>query len=136
MRMLGLAATNASAADVAKAAKALLAEERPDGGWAQRKELASDAYATGIALWALADAGQLKPSDAAYERGAKYLVSTQKEDGTWYVKSRAVIRFQPYFESGFPYEHDQWISSMATGWASKALATYLVVPTKVETARR
>ena len=38
----------------------------------------------------------------------------------WYVKSRA-MKIQPYFESGFPYEHDQWISHAATAWATMAL---------------
>ena len=51
--------------------------------------------------------------------GAKWLRGTQKEDGTWYVKSRAP-KFQPYFESGFPYGHDQWISSAATAWVRVA----------------
>jgi len=37
------------------------------------------------------------------------------------VRSRSP-KFQPYFEGGFPYGHDQWISSMATGWATAALA--------------
>jgi hypothetical protein len=37
------------------------------------------------------------------------------------VKSRAV-KFQPYFESGFPYGHDQWISASATAWATVAIS--------------
>jgi hypothetical protein len=37
------------------------------------------------------------------------------------VRSRAV-KLQPYFQSGFPYGHDQWISSAATGFAVMALA--------------
>jgi hypothetical protein len=28
---------------------------------------------------------------------------------------------QPYFESAFPYGHDQWISAAATNWAAMAL---------------
>jgi hypothetical protein len=51
----------------------------------------------------------------------KFLLSTQRGDGSWYVHSRAV-KFQPFFEGGFPYGHDQWISSMATGRATPALA--------------
>jgi hypothetical protein len=58
---------------------------------------------------------------AALERGADYLLSTQRADGSWYVRSRAP-KFQPYVDGGFPYGHDQWISSMATGWATAALA--------------
>jgi hypothetical protein len=47
-------------------------------------------------------------------------MDTQWEDGSWYVRSRAP-KFQPYFQSGFPYDHDQWISSTATSWAVRAL---------------
>jgi hypothetical protein len=31
-------------------------------------------------------------------------------------------KFQAYFNSGFPYAGDQWISAWATGWAAMALA--------------
>jgi len=37
------------------------------------------------------------------------------------VKSRA-IPFQPFFESGFPHGHDQWVSMAASNWATTALA--------------
>jgi hypothetical protein len=49
------------------------------------------------------------------------LIKTQLEDGSWYVKTR-VIPLQPFFESGFPYGHDQWISAAASNWAAMALA--------------
>ena len=65
--------------------------------------------------------------DAAFQRGVKYLLSTQHADGSWYVRSRAP-KFQPFFESGFPYGHDQWISSMATGWAAAALVMTIDEP--------
>lgn len=57
----------------------------------------------------------------AYRRGVDYLVRTQYPDGSWYVRSRS-MKFQPYFESGFPFGHDQWISAAATSWASMALS--------------
>ncbi|MGH9719722.1 MAG: hypothetical protein ACRD8O_05885 [Bryobacteraceae bacterium] len=60
-------------------------------------------------------------SNAVYKRGVEFLLRTQYEDGSWYVKSRA-YPLQPYFESGFPYEHDQWISAAGTSWAAMALA--------------
>ncbi|MCA9213895.1 MAG: hypothetical protein KDB27_12575 [Planctomycetales bacterium] len=49
-------------------------------------------------------------------------MSTAEDDGSWpwRVISRSV-KFQPYFESGFPHGHDQWISAAATGWAATAL---------------
>jgi hypothetical protein len=37
------------------------------------------------------------------------------------VKSRSKP-FQPYYESGFPYEKDQFISAAASGWATTAIA--------------
>lgn len=100
---------------------ALVAMQRPDGGWPQNPNLASDAYATGETLWALGESGVLTPSSAAYRRGVQFLLSTEWPDGSWYVRSRAP-KFQPYFESGFPFGHDQWVSSAATGWAVLALA--------------
>jgi ankyrin repeat protein/mono/diheme cytochrome c family protein len=102
-------------------ARALLSEQRPDGGWAQLPTLTSDAYATGQALVALLQAGALRPSDLAYRRGVDYLLDSQLADGSWYVKSRA-LAFQPYFESGFPHGTDQWVSMAATNWAAMALA--------------
>jgi hypothetical protein len=38
----------------------------------------------------------------------------------WNHRSRA-FGFQPYLESGFPHDHDQWISMAATAWSSMAL---------------
>jgi hypothetical protein len=106
---------------VASLGRELLAAQRSDGGWAQNRSLTSDAYATGEALWALREAGALKPADAAYRRGVEFLLVTQWPDGSWHVRSRAP-KFQPYFESGFPFEHDQWVSAAATAWAVMALA--------------
>jgi squalene cyclase len=70
-----------------------------------------------MTLWALSEAGVRRPDD----KGVKFLLATQSADGSWRVDSRAT-KFQEYFESGFPYGHDQWISTMATGWAANALA--------------
>jgi hypothetical protein len=117
MRLVGVAAAGASAEELRKLAGPILAMQRTDGGWAQRKGFPSDAYATGMTIWALNEAGVRKP-DA---KGVKFLLGTQSEDGSWHVASRAT-KFQQYFQSGFPYEHDQWISTMATGWAANALA--------------
>jgi hypothetical protein len=60
-------------------------------------------------------------SDPALKRGIHFLLKTQLEDGSWYVKSRSVP-LQPYFEGGFPHGNDQWISAAATNWAAMALA--------------
>ncbi len=120
MRLAGVAAAGATAAELRKLAEPILALQRADGGWAQRKGFPSDAYATGMTMWALDEAGVQHP-DA---KGVKFLLGTQGADGSWHVVSRAT-KFQQYFESGFPYGHDQWISTMATGWAANALALSL-----------
>jgi ankyrin repeat protein len=120
-QLLGLAWASTDRKIIKQAAAGLLAEQRPDGGWAQLPSLASDAFATGQALVALAQSGALAVADAAYQRGAQYLMGTQLADGSWYVKRRA-LPIQPYFESGFPHGRDQFISAAATNWATMALA--------------
>ncbi len=97
----------------------LLAQQRQDGGWPQTPNLASDAYGTGQAIYALS---QLKvpASNAAIQKGVAFLLRTQRDDGTWHATTRA-MPIQPYFESGFPYGRDQWISFSATAWADMAL---------------
>src|SRR5262249_7956757 len=121
MRLYGLHYSEAPQKDVKQAASALLALQRPDGGWSPNPYLKSDPYATGVALMSLAESKALSVHDAAFNRGINYLLSTQFPDGSWYVRSRS-IKFQPYFESGFPFGHDQWISAAATAWAAQAIA--------------
>ena len=119
MQLLGLKWAGTHATDRTRRTRELVAAQRADGGWAQTPHLASDAYATGQALFALREMG-LPPNDPALQRGAAFLLRTQEDDGTWYVKSRA-MKIQPYFESGFPHGHDQWISQTATAWAAMGL---------------
>jgi hypothetical protein len=120
-RLLGLKEAGADAKDVAAAAWELMREQKADGGWSQLGNGVSDAYATGSALFALHEAGGLKCDSPAYRAGIAYLLKAQRADGTWYVKSRSKP-FQPYYESGFPHEKDQFISIAASGWATAALA--------------
>lgn len=109
---------------VKEAAQALLASQFPNGGWSQIDSLEPDAYATGSVLVALHQAGDVATTDPAYQRGLRFLVQTQREDGSWYVHSRSKP-FQLYFESGFPHGKDQFISIAASGWATTALALAL-----------
>jgi len=120
-RLMGLAWSGASPASISAAAKELAANQRADGGWSQFATMASDAYATGEALYALNAAGNMPTTNPVYRNGVKYLLRTQAADGSWHVASRS-IWLQPYFESGFPYAHDQWISVAGTGWAVMALS--------------
>jgi hypothetical protein len=67
---------------------ALLGRQNKDGGWGQLKGAASDAYATGQALYVLRLAGV--PKDRAeVKRGVAFLVGRQKPDGSWPMVSRA-----------------------------------------------
>jgi hypothetical protein len=104
-----------------KFANALIDLQGADGGWSQFAGVEPDAYATGQAIYALSVA-RLPQDSAVYRNGIAYLLKTQAEDGSWRVKSRS-IWLQPYFESGFPYGRDQFISTAGTAWASMALAT-------------
>jgi ankyrin repeat protein len=83
-------------------------------------EVARLLIATGEALYALHETG-MPATDAVYRRGVEYLLRTQQPDGSCHVKTRAA-GFQPYFESGFPHGHDQWISQSGTVWAVVALS--------------
>ncbi len=120
-RLLGLKWAGADGKAVHDAAAALLGQQRDDGGWGQTADLASDAYATGQALVALYQAGGVSVGDPAYRRGVRFLLASQKEDGSWLVVSRS-RPFQTYFESGFPHKKNQWISISATSWATMALS--------------
>jgi ankyrin repeat protein len=118
-RILGLHAAGVPASELRDDAARLLKLQREDGGWAQTPYLASDAYATGMVLETLFKTGLLNAP--AYQRGVAFLLRTQFPDGSWYVRSRAP-KFQPYFQSGLPFDHDQWISSIGTSWAVVALS--------------
>ncbi|MBL8290427.1 MAG: hypothetical protein JNN08_01250, partial [Bryobacterales bacterium] len=119
-QVLGLVWSNAGAAAVEQASKTLRAGQGSDGAWRQLPSMESDAYATGLALWALHEGGVSASSDV-YRRGLRYLLGTQSADGTWHVKTRS-LPVQPYFESGYPYVHDQWISAAAASYATMAIA--------------
>ena len=120
-RVFGLAwADNTNREALDKAKHELLAEQRADGGWADNPYMSTTAYATGEALVALHEAG-MSVTNAAWKRGIQFLLKTQVEDGSWYVKSHSFAA-QPYFDDGFPHGVDQWISASATNWAVMALS--------------
>jgi len=121
MQLLGLHFAKTPASGLKEFAQALLAEQRPEGGWAQLPGLESDAYATGQALVALHRSGVVPLSDPAFQRGIDFLVRTQMSDGSWLVRTRS-FPVQPYNESGFPHGKNQWISASGTSWAIMALS--------------
>jgi hypothetical protein len=97
-----------------------LKSQRADGGWSQLDKMDSDAYATGSVLTTLHQAGGVPVHEPAYKRGVRFLLDSQKPDGSWHIRSRSKP-FQLYFESGFPHGKDQWISIAGSSWATMAL---------------
>ena len=63
--------------------------QNADGGWSQSKDMASDAWATGQALYALAHAG-IKPDEPVIARAHAFLIKTQRDDGSWPMTSRPI----------------------------------------------
>jgi ankyrin repeat protein len=122
-KVLGLVWAGAGKNEIRSEAQRLIGLQRKDGGWSQGPAMESDAYATGQALYALKTA-QIAPSTETFRRGITFLLRTQLEDGTWFVRSRA-FPIQQYFETGFPHGRDQFISAAATAWASIGLAESL-----------
>jgi hypothetical protein len=98
----------------------LLATQHADGGWAQLNSMKTDAYATGQALYALHQSGQLKTDAPAYQKGISFLIGAQKEDGSWHIPSRSFASV-PFVNSGFPHGDDQFISAAGSNWATMAL---------------
>jgi Prenyltransferase and squalene oxidase repeat len=119
-QLLGLKWINGDKNFIQQQAKKLLAAQREDGGWSQLTNLESDSYATGQALYALYESGQLKTDDPAYQKAVSFLLKTQYEDGSWKVRSRS-IPFVPFVQNGFPHDKDQFISAAGTNWATMAL---------------
>ena len=90
MALFGLAlafrAGNA-APDVQKGIEKLMKQQNKDGGWSQDVNLASDAFATGQALYFLRLAG-VKYEHDAIRRGVAFLVASQRADGSWPMTAR------------------------------------------------
>jgi len=127
-QLLGLNWTGGDSATRRRLARELIATQRSDGGWGSVEGRASEAYSTGEALVALHEAGEVATNNINWQRGIAFLTRTQAGDGSWHVPSRlhAPARLSPpYFDSGYPYDHDQFISVAGAAWAVMALAQSL-----------
>ena len=132
-QLLGLWWGGADPRERKELAARLLATQRADGGWNSRDGRDSDAYSTGEALVALHDAGAVAVTSPVWRRGIAFLLRNQAADGTWHVRTRLPPWVSPpYFESGYPYGRDQFISIEAAHWAVMALTR--VLPEVVATA--
>jgi dienelactone hydrolase len=73
----------------------LLSKQNHDGGWGQDKDLPSDAYATGQALYFLS-LGGMNNSRNEIRRAVSFLVATQEDEGSWPMTSRAHPGEKPF----------------------------------------
>jgi len=125
-QLLGLAWAGEDKATLDRLRDALIATQRSDGGWNSLDGRPSDAYSTGEALVALHDAAGMSVDAPTWRRGLDNLIRTQAADGSWHVRTRLPPWVSPpYFESGYPYGRDQFISVAGANWATVALARAL-----------
>lgn len=89
--------------------------QNPDGGWSQTPDMASDAWATGQALYALTDAGAAT-NDASIRRGQDFLIQSQRADGSWPMISRPIKPAGEGSKSLVP------ITAAGSAWAVMGLA--------------
>lgn len=97
----------------------LFALQQPDGGWRQRPEMASDAYATGQTLYVLSLAG-CTAKRPAIKRAIDFLVASQRPDGSWPMISRP----KPG-AGGKPAKLLTPITCVAGSWATIGLARFV-----------
>jgi squalene cyclase len=83
-RLRGLVAAGADPKEIEAARAQLTKEQNADGSWSQLPGLKGDAYATAGVLLALRAAG-VAPQEGVYQKAVKFLLRTQKEDGSWLV---------------------------------------------------
>jgi len=98
----------------------IFAAQQPDGGWGWLWADKSDAFGTGLALYALAEAG-VPRSHSAIERAWKFLIETQNHDGSWTVNgTKTAHKDKPHPMSGF------WGSTWALLGLSRSLPESII----------
>ena len=134
MKLMGLVWTKAPRSNVEAAVRQVLGQQQTGGGWPQRAGMEPDAYGTGISLYALHTAGT-PPTNGAYLKGVRFLQQNQYQDGSWLVKTRSYPT-QTYFESGYPFGNNQFISAGAASWSALAISYTLPDAEPLRSARR
>jgi hypothetical protein len=113
LRLLIAALDPQSGFVVATEIESLLKRRNRDGGWSQIPSMASDAYATGQALYALNVAG-VKLNRPDIVKSVGFLLNSQQPDGSWLRIPRGSAYRTPSI-SPSPIVH------CATAWAALAL---------------
>lgn len=105
--------------------KQIMSWQNPDGGWAQNKELKSDPFSTGQALYALVEGG-LPLNDGAIAKARDFLVKSQEAPGSWAMISR------PGGPGGKSAKNQAPISHAGTAWAVLGLMRSTPAASKAE----
>jgi squalene-hopene/tetraprenyl-beta-curcumene cyclase len=113
LRLLLKARAGTPSADLRQHVDQLVARQNQDGGWSQVKEAPSDGYATGQALYVLRLVG-VKSDRVEMQRGIAFLVSAQKDDGSWPMKGRS-------HPGATPSTNLAPITHFGSAWATLAL---------------
>jgi hypothetical protein len=114
----------------------LLARQNADGGWAVSPKLGqgSDAFATGMALYAIESAGVVSSTgtsrpaenvDGAAAKAQAYLRDSQQRDGSWKVSTAS---FHPLTGKPRDARTDDVYTYWGTGWATLGLLHTLPAP--------
>lgn len=119
-RILVLKETAGDQQQIASAVELLGNAQRKDGGWGLPTTTQSDAYTTGLSLYALRAAANLPVSDEKVQKAVAFLLRTQDEDGSWYV-AKATKAINNHFDTTFPNGYDQFASFAGTCWAAIGL---------------
>jgi hypothetical protein len=85
--------------------QALLAQQNTDGGWGLVRGDPSHPLVTGQALYALGITG-VGDDETAVQRAWRYLLMSQRDDGSWAASSRPMVNHRNYVTENF-----------GTGWA-------------------
>jgi hypothetical protein len=122
MRLMVLSKLGGASDQKKQLVAALLREQDAAGGWSQRPNMKSDAFATGQALYVLM--GSRDPGVAeAVRRATRFLVDTQQLDGSWQMTSRSAEPPGPG-----PARDLKPIIYVGTAWATMGLAGWWPVP--------
>lgn len=67
--------------------KEFIASQDPDGGWGWQPDDPSDAWATGLVLYALSEAGN-ETAGTAIDAARAFMFKSQQQDGSWLVEGK------------------------------------------------
>jgi hypothetical protein len=112
---------------IAKRQQDLVARQGADGGWSVDPKLhqPSDAFATGMALYAIAHASPNVDSDPHVTKARDFLRTTQQPDGSWRVPTTA---FHPLTGRPRDARTDDVYTYWGTAWATLGLLQTMPTP--------